>query len=115
MIEPLNLCFDVFNKYDKVGRIEIRNGELTKNEVYTDDLLLRLYAKAKDAFAIIEMLHFRVMCEERWDEKMLRHYGLEEYNFFDALRATHGVDFDDFFWLRFDGETITYDDVKVRD
>lgn len=115
VIEPLNLCFDLYFKYDKIGRIEIKNNKLVKNETYTDQLILRPYARVKDAFTMVQLLKERVMCEERWDTKQLNHIGLTEYNFFKILKITHGVDIDDFFWLKFDGEDISYDDVKVRD
>lgn len=109
----LNLCFDLYFKYDRIGRIEIKNNKLVKNEVYTDQLLLRPYARVKDAFTMVQLLRERVMCEERWDAKQLNHIGLTGYNFFKILKITHGVDIDDFFWLKFDGENTSYDDIKV--
>lgn len=78
--EPLNFCFDLYFKYDKIGRIEIKNNKLVKNEAYTDQLILRPYARVKEAFTMVQLLQERVMCKERWDTKQLNHIGLTEYN-----------------------------------
>ena len=47
---------------------------------------------------------------------MLRSMGLKEYNVYDILRVTHGVDIDDFMWLKFDEDdkSLCWDDVRVR-
>ena len=36
----------------------------------------------------------------------------DDYDYLNLVRITHGVMSDDFFWLRFKGEDITWDDVK---
>ena len=55
MTEPLNFCFDLYFKYDKIGRIEIKNNKLVKNEAYTDQLILRPYARVKEAFTMVQL------------------------------------------------------------
>lgn len=35
-------------------------------------------------------------------------------NPYDWVRLTHGVTYDDFFWIRLDQETISWDDVRIR-
>ena len=55
------------------------------------------------------------MCYERWTPEMLKHFGLKEYNLFDIFKTMHGMDKDDYEWCRFEGEDLTYNDVKVRD
>lgn len=40
---------------------------------------------------------------------------IKDYNPLAHLKKLHGVSHDDHMWIRFKGETLTYDDVKVRD
>ena len=32
----------------------------------------------------------------------------------EILKKTHGVSFDDFFWVKFNNENITWDEVRIR-
>lgn len=63
----------------------------------------------------MKVLNERVMCEDRWTLQLLEHLGLKEFNVYEILKKTHGVDVDDFSWIRFSGEDIAWDDVKVRE
>lgn len=113
-LEKVTFCCDVYHGYEKTGRIEIIDGELVKNEVYTDRLLHHLCPRSKTLMAVVGSLKERVICEERFDEEMQEFFGFKEYNFYKMFRKTHGVDIDDFIWLKFDGEDITWDDIRVR-
>lgn len=112
----LNLCFDIYHRTEKVGRIEIVDFKLVKNEVYTTSLVKRLCPPTTPLVNILGILKQRVICEERCDKAMLNHMGLSEYNVYDILRVTHGVDIDDFIWFKFDEDPIDlcWDDVRVR-
>lgn len=116
MILLLNLCFDIYHAYEKTGRVEIINCKLIKNEVYTKNILFRLFPETTSLVNILSILSSRVICKERCDDLMLEHMGLKEYNVYDILRHTHGVDIDDFMWLKFDEDSpdLTWDDVRVR-
>lgn len=46
--------------------------------------------------------------------EMLKSLKVDYYNPAKIVRATHGVMNDDYVWLRFPGETITFKDVQVR-
>lgn len=41
--------------------------------------------------------------------------GLEEYNPYEIVKITHGVMWEDFQWIRFPGEKVSWKDVKLRD
>ena len=46
---------------------------------------------------------------------LLKHkYHLKEYSAIGICRQTHGVMYNDFFWLRFNGEKLEFNDVRVR-
>lgn len=47
--------------------------------------------------------------------ELLESLDLEHYSPSQIVRKTHGIEFDDYNWIRFDGEDLTYEDVKVRD
>lgn len=60
--------------------------------------------------------------ENRWFEsgrpdlaQQLEYLGLSEYNPWEIVKRTHGVMFEDFIWIRFEGETLVWEDVKIRD
>lgn len=39
---------------------------------------------------------------------------MENNNPWEWVRISHGVMFDDFLWIRFPGENLTWEDVKIR-
>ena len=43
---------------------------------------------------------------------VLERMGLEKYNVYNILRRTHGITPYDEYWIRFDGETLTYEDAQ---
>ncbi len=45
-------------------------------------------------------------------DKILEFFGLDEYNVYDICRRTHGIMAQDNIWMRFDGEEITWEDIK---
>ncbi len=48
-------------------------------------------------------------------QDILHSVGLETNNPYEWIKISHGVTYEDFFWIRFEGESITWNDVKVRD
>lgn len=48
-------------------------------------------------------------------ENVLRKFDMESNNPWEWNRKTHGVTWEDYFWVKFDGEDITWEDVKWRD
>ena len=48
-------------------------------------------------------------------DEILFNLGLNEYNMLDILKKTHGVNFDDFWWIKFENEDLNWKDVKVRE
>lgn len=113
-MERLNFCCDVMCKDKKVGRLEIKDGKLIKNEVYTNNIMEHPFPRSKYLMDILGILSERVICEERFTDELKQMTGIPEYNVYALLRNTHGADVDDFIWFRFDGETLTWDDINPR-
>lgn len=44
--------------------------------------------------------------------QILAAHGLSSNDAYEWCRRTHGVSYNDFWWLRFPGEELTWDDVK---
>ena len=112
----VTLHCDIYHAYEKVGRLDIENGTLQKYEVYTDNALYRLCPEGTSLYYLLAILQQRVLCKERCTEEMLATFGLQQYDYIAMLKDTHGVDVDDFMWLRFDSddENLSWDDLRVR-
>ena len=66
---------------------------------------------------VYQFLESRCMPKGRKDQmqEYLVGLGLEEYNPWKIVKKTHGVMWEDFLWLRFPEEELTWEDVKIRD
>ena len=111
----MELKFNIYWKYDKIGRIEVKDYKIVKNEWYTSDRCLRLYAKVTDYGVLFNLLQRRIMPRHRWTKEFLDEVGEPEYNVYRLLYKTHGLDVADYMWFEFDGQHLNYDDIKVRD
>lgn len=68
-----------------------------------------------DAFHVAEILEGRCWPRNRANiDELLHACGLKEYDVMGIIRATHGCMYNDQVWIRFEGETLTYDDVNLR-
>lgn len=47
-------------------------------------------------------------------QDILKQAGLTENNPWEWMRITHGVTYEDMFWIRFPGETLRWENVRVR-
>lgn len=47
--------------------------------------------------------------------QLLDDLGLPLYDTLDILKITHGLLFEDYYWIKFKGEEIDYDAIKIRD
>lgn len=77
------------------------------------------WAAQKD---IEQWLYSRCFPPRRFNYRQLVHdlhikqpYGHEFLEYLVILRLTHGILLEDYFWIRFKGEELTYDEVKLRD
>lgn len=64
---------------------------------------------------VIQLLESRTIPRTRDDLwYYLKAYGLREYNPLEMVKKDHGVSYSDFYWIRFMGEELTFNDVRVR-
>lgn len=102
----MTFSFDLYEEDNKIGRVEVVDNILVKNETYTSELLSQPCARIRDFETMFRWMQSRLMCPSRWTKEILNHYGLESYNAYKLLKITRGIDIDDFFWFKFD------DDIK---
>ena len=112
----MNLCFDVMFEDEVVASICIENNRLIKAETYTDITFKQPFLKKPISIEYVKaFLESRTVDRNKPDiQYILRSLGLGEYNIIEILKKTHGTDFDDFTWVRFKGENLTWKDVKLR-
>lgn len=64
---------------------------------------------------MFDFLESRCMDKHRTQiNEYLNDLGLTEYNPYEIVKKTHGVMWEDFMWLKFPNEDISWEDVKVR-
>ena len=65
---------------------------------------------------LYDFLESRCMDKRRTQlPEYLKLLGLDEYNPYEIVKITHGTMMEDFMWLKFPNENITWEDVKLRD
>ena len=115
-MKVITFCCYIFHQNKCTGRLEIVDGKLIKNEVYTDNIMEHPFPNSKTFMDISAILGGRVIPYCRWMPEYGEYLGVKEYNVYDILRKTHGVDYKDFLWFKFDEDPIDmkWEDVKVR-
>ena len=116
MSDFVTIKADIYCKNEKVGRFELVDGVLLKNECYTDVLVKHPCARAKTAIAVLTMLSHRVLPACRCNDWLLNKMGLTEYDVWKIFKHNHGVTDQDFIWFKFDDDRsdLCFDDVRMR-
>lgn len=90
------------------------NKESIKVENFTSELVLQAFGNWKLTMDSIDEF-FRERCfeETRVDrDVLLEMLGLHNFDAEAICRKTHGMVIGDYFWVRFDDENLTFDDIK---
>lgn len=62
-----------------------------------------------------DLLNWRCFPKDRENcKELLSDIGLKTYDNIAILKETHGVMTDDWYWIRFDGEDLTFEDVRKK-
>ena len=109
--------FSVYDKDDLLADVHMdtyRNESSIKR--YVLDARQPFMALREDIPYIYDFLESRCFENSRPDlPKILAAHGMKENNPFEWCRKGHGVMYNDYLWLKFPGENLTWKDVKVRD
>lgn len=100
------LCTSVFVDYRKQS-VEVKN--------FTDDIVLQAFGRRKITTSTIdEFFRERVFPETRVNcKEILRQMGFKNYDAESIARKTHGILYNDLWWLRFDDEDLKWEDIKI--
>lgn len=101
---------------DLVSRIEV-DGEKVTFVNYTDDLVLLPFGN-RDSATLEDVKHYlesRCFPKTRGNcKQLLDDMNLPFYDPLQIIKITHGAMVDDLFWIRFEGEDLTWDQVNPR-
>lgn len=107
--------FSVYWDNEKTADVQImENKALIKR--YSNNPVKQIFAKDEiPLFELGEILTWRCWDKKRENiEKYLFKLGLTEFNPYKICRKTHGVMFQDKIWFKYEGENLTWDDVKCK-
>lgn len=114
LIEQYEFC--IYSKNNKVADVSIVKGELSITR-YTDNILVQVFPRGNETIKdVYNFLKSRCYEDGRADlGRILKLAGMDANNPWEWCRKTHGVMYDDFYWLCFPEEKLTWEEVKVRD
>lgn len=107
------LHLEYLHKDRLIAEIIIENNEIYFIN-YTDDVIEKPFGNMTTiGFKEFKrFLAFRCFPDGRWNLNELLPYIGGIYDFLSIIRVTHGVLSDDYFWIRFKGQDIKWDDIK---
>lgn len=111
------LEFDILAKTELLAHIKVNFDTRQVNvEQFTNDPVERPFLKESiTPEDIMDYLEDRCFPETRANcDQLLNDLGLTYYSPLAIVRKTHGLQFDDYIWVRFAGEEISYDSIKIR-
>ena len=101
---------------DKVSTKIVVQGKKVFFENYTDDFIDRAFGNYESPVSLKrfeELLEERCFPRTRGNAKeVLKSLGLDTYNVYEIVKRTHGAMFDDTYWFKFEGEDLTYKELK---
>lgn len=113
------LEFSVMYGDEETARVSLYEDKTFNVELLTDDRYTHPFFIMPTTYSYITgWLISRSMSEAAFARNydwFCEFLGIDYYDPLAFLKKMHGVSHDDPMWVRFKGETLTYDDVKVRD
>ena len=113
MLKATNMEFDYMLKDKVMAHVKV---DYPKIDIvnFTDNLVLRPFGY-REKVTMIDVCNFfkkRCMPETRAGKERI--LGGRAFDPYFLVEQTHGVMAHDLFWLRFKGENLTWDDVKLE-
>lgn len=109
--------FTVMHKNEPVAVVKITDDKrgVTIDKLIPDCIRQPFGGDRQDLERVYNFLKDRCYEDGRGDlPEILAQAGLESNNPWEWVKLSHGVTYEDFFWIRFPGEDLTWEDVKVR-
>ncbi len=112
----VEINFSIMYKDEKVADILIRGNRKISIAKYTNEYYKQPFLSSKiNLFYIYDFIQSRCYEDQRADlKRILDQAGLTHNDPWSWIKLTHGVTYDDFWWIKFPGETLSWEDVKIR-
>lgn len=127
ILDVLQLDFRLSNADETVYHIMYRDETVTDVILSADRKRIRFIKYAKDGWkqpfsgSRLDLARFYRFLKSRCYEdgradldEILKKAGFSDNNPYDWVALTHGVTYDDDFWIRMSDETTTWEEVRVR-
>ncbi len=84
---------------------------------YSEDIMSVPFMFEPTKEHIVEFIKSRCISKERVENTpgYLENLGLSSYEPLEIVKKTHGIMWEDYMWIKFPDDNITWEDVKVRD
>ena len=107
--------FSVFWKDEKTADVTV-DSSVARIERYTENPAKQLFCRNEmTLFELGEIFMWRCWDQKRENiEKYLYKLGIMQFNPYRICRKTHGVMYQDNIWFKFEGEALSWVDVKCR-
>lgn len=103
------MYFDTVSEHVEVDMVSLT----VESKVYAKDIMLQVFGKRPKTVENVQFF-FRSRCFEETNyglRDLLKLLGLQQYNPYDIVRITHGKMVNDPCWIRFEGETLSYEEL----
>ena len=108
----MELNFKVMFMDEVVAHIIIKNNTLIKVDIFNNVPYKQPFLKQPVSLKYIRtFLEKRAISQCKNDNSETH---LSESEVIDILKETHGASFDDFLWVKFTGENINWNEIKLR-
>ena len=116
MDKTVNLSFDYMLKDRPVAHVEVLSDGTIRCERFTEDVMDNPLPFGNTPEGLEWFWKSRCFPPTRDGvDDLLKLLGLKYYSPLGIVRKTRGQQNDDFYWVRFAGDTVSYQDIKLRD
>ena len=116
VVQNIMIKFNVMFRDEVVAYVEINNNNLIKVETYSNVVYKQPFIKKPVTLEYVKaFLQKRVVSPDKTNiDEILKQLEIPKYDIIEILKKTHGTNFDDFIWIKFIGEDVSWDEVKLR-
>ena len=116
-MRKIDTNFTIYSKEKPIIKIDIKDGEVISAVSYTENPLLSVFPDKEltiaDVYSFLESRCFENGRAEL--PRILKENDMTTNNPWEWCKKTHGVNYSDFYWIKYEGEVITWDEVKLHD
>ena len=107
--------FTVLYKDLPVAEVLISGTDIKIKKYVSDSCIQPFGGERQDMARVYEFLESRCYENGRMDlEEILAQVGMSWNNPWEWVYLTHGVTWEDYLWIRFPGEDLQWEDVRIR-